>query len=565
MCTRQDVFNHFNHNQGQLFRQALRQTWNDELAIEIVSEAKVRVLKHVDEDRPIRENLEKFVGGVIRNICVEYSKRLHREQVRTRALTLVLKDQSSQRGRRSGDDPGLSPSERALLHSPFLSGPANVHRSRLARLGDQGGGDPSVGIDIRTAMQRLPAKLVHVLNLRYWKGLSLERIASSLQYSTAQVGKDLNEAHEKLRKILVSYMSLILAMALSTLSVLRAALRKGVGKIACKRATVAIAGLSLLAIGAVTALLVGTGHTGGCRESIRQWEPTIHVPEGSHTVLYIGKRLFIGNDDGSFKVCNGDSLRPPANYYPHRAVVTGMAWSARANRGFSVSEDGKVVAFTLTPNYQEVGVYEEGERVCCLATSPSGRFIAVLRRNQNVTVRIAETGRLVDRFRASGRAVGFASEDTVVYAALKRTPTLQMRRVETPHATRELGRCGELTSVAVAPGKTFVVTASEEEAERNVLTCWPLTEGKATVLGEYRSTIRQLVFSPGGQCIALGLGNNGFPAAIELWDTSSWKHRTTSFPTKVTGVAFHSDGDRLAVASGEQVYVFQTTRLKPDP
>ena len=104
---------------------------------------------------------------------------------------------------------------------------------------------------------------------------------------------------------------------------------------------------------------------------------------------------------------------------------------------------------------------------------------------------------------------------------------------------------GEVRSLAVAPdGKTLAAGV-----RYGVLKTIDIASKKVTTHKAHAADVWSVAFSPDGKTLATGNGDWDRPGEVKLWDTASWKERSTLKTNgEVLGLAFAPNGRRLAAA-----------------
>ncbi|MGE5195509.1 MAG: WD40 repeat domain-containing protein, partial [Deltaproteobacteria bacterium] len=249
----------------------------------------------------------------------------------------------------------------------------------------------------------------------------------------------------------------------------------------------------------------------------------------------------------AWSLATGDEIRTIVDV-PELAIVSSDGkWLAGGDESF-----GEIRLWNLQQGASRRAVSTLGP-VAALAFTPDSSTVIAGTRDHIVQMFVASTG--TERT-AAGMPLGPAdlSPDGELLA-LRRGTQIDLVEATTGTTRRTFaGTASDLESLIFSPDGRLVAGFGGWGFFRTSLRLWDSSDGRELSLaGEPLGSVRTMAFSLDAQLLACA----GDSRLVTIWDVTKQAVRQTldDFPDRVTTIAFHPDGNRLAVACHDQTLV----------
>ena len=309
--------------------------------------------------------------------------------------------------------------------------------------------------------------------------------------------------------------------------------------------------------------------SGSTDHTVRVWEwalhhVVIHAPAAVTGIAYLPNRktLITAGDDGFLRVWDIGAARELRQWKGHDGAITHMALSQDGATLATAGQDNTVRIWDVAKGTELTKIARNAGDGDALALTPDGKAVAVA--GSNCTIRRLDTATgkpLGDQVLPDGpvTAVICSPDGTLAAAGLA---TNQVMLFD-PASGAEKGRltCGpgdaEVRLAFSADGK-LLATASL----LNSIIIWDTAAARETKRFNLPQSeeVRCLAYSPDGLKLAAGCRIGG----LRVLDIATGKvHRQLSVPTGVKAVAYGSGGKLLAVASEDDITLYDTDAYQP--
>jgi WD40 repeat protein/serine/threonine protein kinase len=327
----------------------------------------------------------------------------------------------------------------------------------------------------------------------------------------------------------------------------------------------------------------------GGAETVKIWDATTggllrtlpgHPDSGNLALSPDGRRLAIGNNrDRTVELWDTAGWTKLQRLGPHKGLVLDLAFrhdgaqlAAACGQFYWTGGEGEVAVWDVTTGKSVHRLSGHVSGAVAVAFTPDGQRLASGGVEDGlVKLWDLQTGREALTLRGHADSVWgvvFSPEGRKLYSAsfdhtVRAWDATPLGQRDSRELHTLLGHTAQVTGVTFSPDNKRLVSASQDR------TCkiWDVRTGQELrTLTGHTSAVRCLAFSPDGMQLASGSqARDGSPDArgeLKLWDTKTWEEKLSLDPNGcddgIFGVAFRSDGRRLAAAVDDAVVVWDT-------
>jgi WD40 repeat protein len=297
-----------------------------------------------------------------------------------------------------------------------------------------------------------------------------------------------------------------------------------------------------------------------------------------------GRRLASTGQDGTVRLWDAATGQELVTLRPYVGREAGVAFSPDGRRLAAAGPDGAVRVWDAATRQKPLTFQGHAGSVKGVAFSPDGKQIASVSGDQTVKVWDAVTGEetlSLKRHTHWVLGVAFSPDSPRRLASASQDGTVRLWDAATGHLLRTFeGHTSGVWGVAFSPDGKQLASASQD----GTVKVWDATTGKKLHdLTGHTGGVWGVAFSPDGRRLAFASGNQthrhpgpfapdrlGYGSGhqtVKVWDLATGQEPLSfeGHTGSVWGVAFSSDGRRLASASSDRtVRVWDiATRQKP--
>ncbi|HEV3003985.1 MAG TPA: protein kinase [Pirellulales bacterium] len=278
------------------------------------------------------------------------------------------------------------------------------------------------------------------------------------------------------------------------------------------------------------------------------------------------KSLATASQNGAVELWDAATLAPGPAFAGHKGAVRVLAFSPDGRVLATGSHyDHTVRIWNVATGEALTPPLEHGENLHGVVFSPDGSLLATACFDNQARIWQVDDGRLLHRERHDGPvlAVAFSPNGRwMASASMDGTARIWDVTSAEPRGW-PVRHQRAIVSVAFSADSKRLVTASDDGTAR----VWSVVHRDDRVL-EHDDRVWQVAINPAGTLLAAGAENG----RLRLWDTRTSERRgeeKLTHPGKAVeglellGVAFSSDGKRLATVGGPFVQLWDTATLQP--
>ncbi|MFV2066777.1 MAG: WD40 repeat domain-containing serine/threonine protein kinase [Pirellulales bacterium] len=268
-----------------------------------------------------------------------------------------------------------------------------------------------------------------------------------------------------------------------------------------------------------------------------------------------GQTVFTGSADGMVKRWDlATRERPPTFEGNARRARSPIAFDPSGRILAAVRRDSEVTLWDLTSGNEVATFRRHGEVITDLEFSPDGKTMASVARDEGTKLWDVETLRVLHELDGS-RTLAFSPDGRVLATGgPSGSTTIQLWDVASGKLQQTLPGIGErsLNCLVFSPDGKILASGGDSRTRRTFV-LWDALTGKelATPKG-HLGTVDSIAFSPDGRIVCTG----GFDGRIKLWNSRTWRELETRIEgrhvARVRSVAFSPDGKTLASGSQDE-------------
>lgn len=298
--------------------------------------------------------------------------------------------------------------------------------------------------------------------------------------------------------------------------------------------------------------------------TLRVWETStghcLHVLRGhTHQIYSVafspdGWTIASGSEDKTVRTWDVTSGINLAIMEGHSGKVRSLAFSSDGNILASGSEDMTVRLWDVGAASSIAVLHEHQAAVRAIAYSSRGDILAS--GSHDTTIRLWDITSMKCTKVLQGhtdfvRAIAFSSDGKLL-ASSSDDQTILLWDVEAGATIKALHpQSNRIWSLAIFPGSTILISASETAREDDTLCYWDIRQGECIRrLRGYCSLFKSVAFSPDGKVLVSGSEEN----EVRIWETASGRCLKVlrKHINRIRSVAFSTDGKTIASGSEDE-------------
>jgi WD40 repeat protein len=255
-----------------------------------------------------------------------------------------------------------------------------------------------------------------------------------------------------------------------------------------------------------------------------------------------GRRIVTASEDGTLRVCEGETGEVIAVLRGHTGAVSSAVFSPDGHRIVTGSRDGTVKVWDAENGRALLSLETRGSNLSVLP-SPDSRNILTTLNDGSSQLWEAASGRLIFSIKDAFGAA-FSPDGTTIVTISGHTAKL-LDSMTSLEIARLEGHKGPVVSAVFSPDGHRIVTASND----NTVRIWEARTGSPlfTLVG-HTDALSGAAFGPDGKFIVTA----SFDYTARIWDAESGReHAVLKHPGPVWAASFSPDGRYVATASDD--------------